>query len=43
MDTNFQRKGNDIIFEHEGQAFVIHTDGVKKKKLLKLAKLMKKR
>lgn len=42
MDKKYERKGNDILFEYDGKTFIIHTDGIKRKKLLKVAKLMKK-
>ena len=39
---NYRKEGNDIIIEHEEKTFIIHTAGVKKKKLLKVVKVMKK-
>lgn len=42
MDKKYIRKGKDITFEHDKTTFIIHTDGIKRKKLLKVAKLIKK-
>ena len=42
MDKKYERRGNDILFEHDGKTFIIHTDGIKRKKLLKVTKIMKK-
>lgn len=35
MDKKYERKGNDILFEHDGKTFIIHTDGIKRKKTFK--------
>lgn len=39
---NYRKEGSDIVIEHEGKTFYVHTNGIKRKKLLKVAKVMKK-